>query len=559
MHPLRFVLTRGCCSRCGGARLNVTMPDTCNVGTVSVHSTTHRGLYVNRSTDFDTEEKYYDLLAGYAMHYLADGARSLGFGGAPADPHIGGGVLYWNESLSLLWNPNLEHSRLGSYWSCYDQLTNSFAVEGLRALAAAATRLGRDADATKWSAIRARILHGINTMLTAEPLSSRTAGGGSTAHSAESKTSVYAELRGHPNSFSEDKGRVGYSPLLWGTSYENIVPGVIALSAMGSNSSNATEAASALGLDVGRLDRTWAEYRRAGSFQWLNPTHEYSAYILTTHVNSSGWLDYPTALPRPPAPPPPKPTKCSPQSWLSGAKALELGHGPDICNPKDRDAACQNITDAAGCCAACAASRQPQISSREMFPSAAEQEGEKGCAAWFFNGASTDCNGHGCCYMKSSADADKVTPPDPRFAAGIGPGDPVADAGICSYTGDYRDPPARACPAPGGKTCPCASYSAIGKSIGWELGWAAFRGGFTRLISLHRWLGQAAHVEQTTLFGESYVYDCIKEGEASGFQPFTPKNPRGAGCWGDPGNGVQIGWFLWGEALARAAAGLPTT
>lgn len=70
-------------------------------------------------------------------------------------------------------------------------------------------------------------------------------------------------------------------------------------------------------------------------------------------------------------------------------------------------------------------------------------------------------------------------------------------------------------------------------------------------------LGQAAHVEQTTLFGESYFYDCIRAGEASGFSPpFSPKNPRGAGCWGDPGNGVQIGWFLWGEALARAAVGL---
>ena len=78
-----------------------------------------------------------------------------------------------------------------------------------------------------------------------------------------------------------------------------------------------------------------------------------------------------------------------------------------------------------------------------------------------------------------------------------------------------------------------------------------------RTVSLHRWLGQAAHVEQTTLFGESYVYGCIKSGEEHGFAPLNAKNPRGAGCWGDPGNGVQIGWFLWGEALARKAVGLP--
>jgi hypothetical protein len=70
--------------------------------------------------------------------------------------------------------------------------------------------------------------------------------------------------------------------------------------------------------------------------------------------------------------------------------------------------------------------------------------------------------------------------------------------------------------------------------------------------------GQAAHVEQTTLFGESYGYDCIKHGESNGFVPLNSTNPRGSGCWGDPGNGVQIGWFLWGESLARSAVGLPT-
>ena len=87
----------------------------------------------------------------------------------------------------------------------------------------------------------------------------------------------------------------------------------------------------------------------------------------------------------------------------------------------------------------------------------------------------------------------------------------------------------------------------------------SFRTGhWTRLISLHRWLGAATHVEQTSLFCESLTYECIKNGEQNGFQPpVSEKTPRGAGCWGDPGNGVQIGWFLWGESLARAAVGLP--
>jgi hypothetical protein len=110
-----------------------------------------------------------------------------------------------------------------------------------------------------------------------------------------------------------------------------------------------------------------------------------------------------------------------------------------------------------------------------------------------------------------------------------------------------------------GKTCACPSFSVIGKGIGWELGYAALRKQYTRLIVLHRWLGAAAHVEMTSIFGESYVYDCIKTGEQHGFSPMNKSNPRGSGCWGDPGNGVQIGWFLWGEALARKAVGLAPT
>jgi hypothetical protein len=61
----------------------------------------------------------------------------------------------------------------------------------------------------------------------------------------------------------------------------------------------------------------------------------------------------------------------------------------------------------------------------------------------------------------------------------------------------------------------------VGKGIGWELGWLAHKRAFTRLIALHRWLGQAAHVEQTTLFGESYEYDCIRHGEAHGFKTYV--------------------------------------
>ena len=297
------------------------------------------------------------------------------------------------------------------------------------------------------------------------------------------------------------------------------------------------------------MDDTWATIRRAASFQWVTEPAEYSAFVAVTHVNSSGWIDPPGPL-NGSAPAPPARTPGDAQHWLEGADELQLGVGEDLCNPaaagnesaggQDSGAlgdGCRRIATPAGCCAYC---------------------GSLGaaCGAWFFNGdpQKGECAGHGCCYAKRSGRPDTVTPPNPLYAAGHGPN---PSDGWCEYTGSYRSTPS--CPAPGGKTCACPSFAVIGKMLGWELGWAAYRRDWTRLIVLHRWLGSAAHVEQTTLLGESYVYDCMKNGEQHGFSPAVSNStPRGANCWGDPGNGVQIGWFVWGESLARSVAGLPT-
>ena len=433
---------------------------------------------------------------------------------------------------------------------------------------------------------------------------------------------IYAELRGHPNDFHEDKDEVGYSPLLWGLSYENVVPQVLGLSALDASPHGPDPAAlAALGLDVAQLDSTWASVRRAASFQWyvkvsavsslfwllelgrawayvgagcclllstlqfgryradltfLRPfsafrvAHpvEHSAFVSLTHVNASGWIDPPPQLHHNgSAPTPPPQTPCDATHWLKGADALKLGSGDDLCHPAVEAAAgwpeghaaatgvdgaggvgggnggledgCKAVSTAAGCCAYCGS----------LGPA---------CGAWFFNGdpKAGTCGGHGCCYAKRAGSPDRVTPPNPLYVAGYGPAEPAGDD-WCEYTGSYQAAPS--CPAPGGKTCACPSFAVIGKMLGWELGWAAYRRDWARLIVLHRWLGSAAHVEQTALFGESYVYDCIKNGEEHGFAPpVSNSTPRGAGCWGDPGNGVQIGWFVWGEALARSVAGLPT-
>lgn len=280
---------------------------------------------------------------------------------------------------------------------------------------------------------------------------------------------------------------------------------------------------SSLGLDEVRLDNTWSVYRREASFQWITTDPENSAFVSMTHVNSSGLIDPPGSYG---APPPPS-TPCDASKWKIGAAALTLGTGPDL--------SITNASTAAECCAAC---KSYIRSNKGRAP---------GCGVWFYNGDASKC------FLKSHASPDKITKPSPNFAAGYGE---YHTNGWCEFTGSFKSPPMQGCPAPGGKTCACASTAVIGKGIGWELGWAAHKRAYTRLISLHRWLGQASHVEVTTLFGESYLYDCILQGEAHGFAPMNEKNPRGSGCWGDPGNGVQIGWFLWGEALARISVGL---
>lgn len=395
---------------------------------------------------------------------------------------------------------------------------------------------------------------------------------------------MYAELRGHENAFSEDKGSVGFSPLLPGASFVSVIPLVMGLTVMGSASPDVEAHAEALGLDIAKMDTTWNLIRRQASFQWVNQDPTLSAFVPTTHVNTSG-------LTNPPVRTTPLPSNvtmgCNRSARLVGAAALTLASGADMCDPSTSSEICGNVTTADYCCALAQTfvlpilvlilGLFPTVSPfpMQLLPStscrldatilrclpAIELMGwdRYGCrypsrsspavGAWFFNGATTACSGHGCCYLKKVGSPDTFTKPDPNFSAGYGP---AAFDDWCAYSGKFNT--ADACPAPGGTSCSCGSYAVIGKTVGWELGWAAFRHDFVRLTVLHRWLGQAAHVEQTTLFGESYEYSCIKEGEAEGFAPAVgPKTPRGAGCWGDPGNGVQIGWFLWGEALAKAA------
>ena len=61
--------------------------------------------------------------------------------------------------------PHLEHSRLTQMWAAYDSLTNSFAIEGLRYMIAAANRLGKPELAAQWGGFRDGLIVGLDNSL----------------------------------------------------------------------------------------------------------------------------------------------------------------------------------------------------------------------------------------------------------------------------------------------------------------------------------------------------------------------------------------------------------
>lgn len=113
------------------------------------------GRVISLTGDTTLEKDFYKTLKTYMEYYLTPGA------------HSSTGTPYWNESLGLLWTPHLEHSRLTRMWSAYDSLTNSFAVESIRYMVAAAQRQepGNAQLVARWQASRAAMIRGLHSSL----------------------------------------------------------------------------------------------------------------------------------------------------------------------------------------------------------------------------------------------------------------------------------------------------------------------------------------------------------------------------------------------------------
>ena len=317
------------------------------------------GRVVAVTGDASLERDFFGTLKTYMDFYFPAGPPTISSKGTP----------YWNESLGLLWSPNLEHSRLTKMWSSYDSLTNSFAVEGMRYIIAAAARQlppGAESAATikRWSSYRTKIIRGLDTSLAYTGVET----GGQ---------SIYAEMRGHVNGYGADSDRQNWAlgdpaPLIFGMSWVQLAP----VNNLLSNLSNAGGSApltpiEELGISPARVDATFQTYARSGSFLWLNEDVELSALVQTTNVNSSQLRSPPYREGPAPPPPPPFPNSTCLKP-LRGKEALLVASGSDSWAGA--------LPNHLACCAKC------------------KEIGLAQCGTWFYNG---DDHG-GRCVLKAA-------------------------------------------------------------------------------------------------------------------------------------------------------------
>jgi hypothetical protein len=208
-------------------------------------------------------------------------ARLLNHYAVPRSANVGG-VPYFNVTLGLIFNPNLEHSRLGHYWSGFDVLTNTFAAEALRQMADVALGQNDPAQAAAWQSLRAQVLAGVAASL-----------GYSTLNETNGAP-IYAELiggvhywwPGNNNSYPPGNS-TGPLDYIYGVSFVNSAIVAAFAAVLGSPRVPAAIA----GLDVRRLENTLDTTRRLGSFLWITDDPAAYALMSMTHVNASAHTD----------------------------------------------------------------------------------------------------------------------------------------------------------------------------------------------------------------------------------------------------------------------------
>ena len=179
----------------------------------------------------------------------------------------------FNESLGLVFNPNLEHSRDDHYWPCYDLIANTFAEEALRLMGTAATRANDTAGAAAFAAFRSKLQSGLARSL---------------SHTVDGIAgNIYGELRPlGPGGIKPDDPSTP-DEYVWGMSWVNLAP----IPAYASVFTGRNETVSDSGLSMARMDATVAAYRQQGFFVWEaaadDPLNRSGAEIALTHLNAS--------------------------------------------------------------------------------------------------------------------------------------------------------------------------------------------------------------------------------------------------------------------------------
>ena len=236
----------------------------------SFHLVSLFASYWRMTGDTSMAALYFPIVSRILNHYVATGARCAG----------GAGPAYFNASLGLLFNPNLEHSRCGVYWSTFDVLTNAFALEALRGMSLVADALGHGAQASVWRDVRDSVLNGVIHSL------------GYASDNETRSSPLYSELIGEPhywwpganNDWPPGEHEFSWPPVsLWGLSFINVGVAGAFFAVLGREGYNA----SLSGLDVPRFANTMDTNRRLGSFLWLTDDPKFSALVSMTHVNAT--------------------------------------------------------------------------------------------------------------------------------------------------------------------------------------------------------------------------------------------------------------------------------